>query len=109
MATCGTLALAPLVASQTPTHACFEEVAEDLCPVLVAEPHQRPAVFGRGVDVIHDHGAARREGGTEELLLPPVLVAVVREEVLADLLVGAREPLAKEGALPRSLQAYEDY
>jgi hypothetical protein len=63
--------------------------------VLVAEPHQRPAVFGRGVGVIHDHGAARREGGMEKLLLPPVLVAVVREEVLADVLVGAREPLAK--------------
>jgi hypothetical protein len=31
----------------------------------------------------------------EELLLPPVLVAVVREEVLANVLVGAREPLAK--------------
>src|SRR5215218_9973431 len=52
-------------------------------------------VFGRGVGVIHDHGGARREGGMEELLLPPVLVAVVREEVLANVLVGAREPLAK--------------
>ena len=104
------LALAHLVASQTPTHACLEEIAEHLRPVLVAEPHQRPGSSGVGLVLsTTDHGGARREGGMEELLLPPVLVAVVREEVLADVLVGAREPLVKEGALPRSLQAYEDY
>ena len=90
------LALAHLVASQTPTHACFEEIAEDLRPVLVAEPHQRPGSSGVGLVLsTTDHGGARREGGMEELLLPPVLFAVVREEVLADVLVGAREPLAK--------------
>ena len=43
------LALGHLLASQTPTHACLEEIAEHLRPVLVAEPHQRLAVFGRGL------------------------------------------------------------
>src|SRR5215203_3676134 len=101
------LALTHLVASDTLAHARVEEVADDPGPVLTSQPDERPSGLERRVGVVHDHAAARGEGSTEEVLLPPVLVAVIREEVLAHVLVGLREPLAKEGALPRRLQAHE--
>src|SRR5215218_2610562 len=102
------LALTHLVASDTLAHASVEEVSDDPGPVLASQPDERPSVLERRVGVVHDHAAARGEGGTEEVLLPPVLVAVIREEILAHVLVGLSEPLAKEGALPRRLQAHED-
>src|SRR5215203_5577928 len=101
------LALTHLVASDTLAHASVEEVADDPGLVLTSQPDERPSGLERRVGVVHDHAAARGECGTEEVLLPPVLVAVIREEVLAHVLVALREPLAKEGALPRRLQAHE--
>ena len=72
------------------------------------QSYQRRAISRAGIRVVDDHRPSAGEGCSNELLLPPLRLAGVAHEILADMIVGAGKLLAVEGCLPRRGQADED-
>jgi hypothetical protein len=95
------------VAFEAPAKVRFEVVPDDFRPVLAAQPDQRLTLLDGRVRVVYDHGVPCLQGGFDQLRLPPVSVFVVAKQILADVLVGRREPGVEECTLPRRLQADE--